>query len=133
MFLRKKEEELNDQLATFQTRDTPRFTSGAGISIEGFEGEGLLRNVCLTGCCMESVTYVAIKPDDIYQVRIIPGVTEKTEPFTMKLVVTWTKSSETLFEAGFHVEAGQTGNSPIKRYADSLQEQGVQPDYGNIK
>ena len=133
MFFKKKEEELNDQLAVFQMRETPRFASGAGISIEGFEGEGLVRNISMTGCCMESVTYVAIKPNDVYQVRIIPGANEKIEPFTMKLTVTWIKSCETLFEAGFHVEGGQAGSSPIKQYAERLKAQGVQPDYGDIK
>ena len=133
MFLRKKEEKLDDQLAVFQTRNTPRFASGAGISIEGFEGEGLVRNVSMTGCCMESVTYVAVKPDDIYQVRIIPDADEKKEPFTAKLVVTWIKSSETLFEAGFHVEADQIESSPIRRYAEALRDRGVPPDYGDMK
>ena len=133
MFLGKKEEELNDQLAVFRVRDTPRFASRAGISIEGFEGEGLVRNVSMTGCCMESITYVAVKPNDVYQVRILPNADDKEQPFTARLVVTWIKSSETLFEAGFHVEANQVDNSPIRRYAETLQARGVPPDYGNMK
>ena len=133
MFFKKKKEELNDQLAVFQKRDTPRFASGAGISIGGFEGEGLLRNVSMTGCCMESVTYVAIKPNDEYQVKIIPNANDKEPPFTASLIVTWIKSSETLFEAGFHMEAKYADNSPIRRYAETLQARGVPPDYGNMK
>ena len=81
----KKEEVLSDQSSVFHNREMPRFTSKAGIFIEGFEGEGLLKNVSETGCCLESVTYVAIKPSDEYQIKIVPAAGENTAAFTVKL------------------------------------------------
>ena len=133
MFLRKKEEELTDQFTVYKERDMPRFAANAGISVQGFEGEGLLKNVSSTGCCMESVTYVAIKPDEVYQVKINPDSGEKkNESFALELTVTWTKSCETSFEAGFHLGPGQTG-AVLNRYTELLQSRGIQPEYGRVK
>jgi hypothetical protein len=128
---KKKEEDLGDQFAVFQERKAPRFASNAGISIEGFEGEGLLKNVSVSGCCLESVTYAAITPNQTYRVKIIPGADEKMEPFNIKLVANWIKSSETLFEAGFSLEESERNPLP-KRYVELLQMRGVKPEYGNM-
>jgi hypothetical protein len=132
MFFKKKKEELNDQFAVFQEREMPRFAANGGISIEGFEGEGLLKNISISGCCLESVTYVAITPNQAYQVTLKPGECTNMESFTLKLLVNWTKSSETLFEAGFSLEEGRK-NPLLERYAEQLQIQGVQPEYGNMQ
>ena len=134
MFFRKKEEELSDQFAAYQERGAPRwgapeYTLDAGMVIEGFEGEGQVGNISTIGCSLKSVTYIAITPDQIYQVKILPDAGEKMEPFGLKLKVNWTKSSETLFQAGFSLERGQE-DANLKRYTDLLKARGVQPDYG---
>ena len=135
MFFRKKKEELSDQLAVFQERADPRWGSGefplrASICIEGFEGEGLLANFCISGCSLESITYIAIRPNEEYLAKIIPPDDEKMEPFNLKVKLNWFKSSETLFQAGFSLGEGQ-GNAQLKRYGEVLQARGVTPDYGN--
>ena len=137
MFFKKKNEGLSDQFAVYHERGAPRWGSpkyklDAGISIEGFEGEGLLGNISITGCCMESVTYVAITPDQVYQVKIIPSSGDDIESFGLKLKVNWTKSSETLFQAGFSLDDGQNDNR-LKQYVELLKARGVQPDYGNME
>ena len=134
MFFRKKEEELSDQFAVYRKRGAPRWGSpqykvNAGIAIDGFDGEGQVGNVSITGCSMMSVTYIAIMPDHVYQAKIIPDAGENMEPFSLKVKVNWTKSSETLFQAGFSLESGQD-NTHLKRYVDQLQARGIQPDYG---
>jgi len=132
MFFRKKEEELTDQFTTYKERDMPRFATNAEISVKGFEGEGLLKNVSSTGCCMESVTYVAVKPAEVHQVSINPDSGDKKNgSFTLELTVSWTRSSETSFEAGFHLGAGQTG-ALLKQYTETLKSRGVSPEYGNV-
>ena len=133
--VKKKKEELSDQFAVYHERKAPRWGSpqyavNAGIAIEGFEGEGQVGNISITGCSMKSVTYVAITPNVVYQAKIIPDADEKMEAFNLKLKLNWTKSSETLFLAGFSLESGQN-NAQLNRYIELLQARGVQPDYGN--
>ena len=136
MLFKKKKEELSDQFAVYQERGAPRWGTPkqaihAGISIEGFEGEGQVGNISVTGCSLQSVNYVSITPDKIYKARIIPEADDNMEPFDLILKLNWTKSSETLFQAGFSLENSQ-GNSQLNRYVELLKARGIQPDYGNI-
>jgi len=136
MFFLKKKEELNDQLAVYQQRKAPRhgmpqFEIDAGVQIAGLEGEGQLGNISVSGCSIKSVTYVNITPDQIYQVKIIPGKADNIKPFDLKLKLSWTKSSETIFLAGFSCE--DTEDIPkLKNYVEALRSRGIEPDYGNM-
>jgi hypothetical protein len=131
MFFSKKKEELSDQLAVYQKRKDPRYWLDAGITIEGFEGEGQVGNVSNSGCYLASVTYVAFLPDKTYQAKITPGPEDAIKPFSLELKLNWTKSSETLFEAGLSLEDKQDNNQ-LKRYVELLRIRGVPPDYGNM-
>ena len=137
MFLKRKKEELGDQLTAYQERESPRwgapqFDLDAGICITGFEGEGQLGNVSISGCSMKSVTYVNIIPDKVYQATIIPGATDTMKPFELKLKLSWTKSSETVFFAGFALE-GDDGSVQLRHYVELLRSRGLLPDYGNMQ
>jgi len=137
MFFKKKKEELTDQLATYKKRGSPRWGTpkcdlDAGISIAGFEGEGQLGNVSVTGCNLKSVTYVNMTPNEVYDVTILPGKEDNLKPFRLKLKLSWTKSSETVFYAGFSLE-GNEGSSNLKQYAEILRSRGIEPDYGNME
>ena len=125
----KKKDDLSDQQAVYQKRKAPRYDLSAGASIVGFEGEGALNNISITGCCMESATYVSLIPDETYNVTIIPGQEAKLSPFSQNLKVTWTKSSEMLFQAGFTIEGG-TKNTQMEKYVNLLNSLGAKPDYG---
>ena len=129
-FFNKKEEHLSDQQAIYQKRKAPRYTLNAGIIIDGFEGEGALDNISISGCCMGSSTYVAIVPGKIYNVTIIPDHDKEVKPFSQKLKASWTKSSEMLFQAGFSVDGGES--TQMKQYVELLNSRGVYPDYGNM-
>ena len=131
MFFNKQKEKLSDQFAVYREREAPRYAAKAGISIEGFEGEGKLDNISVSGCHLQSVTYVDLSPDQLYQARIIPDAGENDNPFTVKLKLNWTKSSEALFQAGFTVESGQN-NTQLNHFIERLQSMGIQPDYGNM-
>jgi hypothetical protein len=129
---KKKKDELSDQLAVYFERQSPRYMLDAGISIEGFEGEGQLGNVSVSGCCMASVTYAAITPGEVYNVKILPGVQDKLKPFNLKLKVNWTKSSEEVFYAGFSLENNSPNKNQMRRYTEILHARGIPPDYGNM-
>jgi len=137
MLFKKKKEELSDQLATFQERGSPRLGAPqvelkSGIKIAGFEGEGQLGNVSITGCSLKSVTYINIIPDKTYKITIVPDNEDKMQPFSLNMKLSWTKSSETIFLAGFSLESDE-GKEQLKRYVDILRSRGIEPDYGNIK
>ena len=136
MFFKKKKEELSDQTAIYHERGAPRWGApyndlDAGITIDGFEGEGQIGNVSISGCSMKSVTYINITPNEVYKATIIPGKDDNMSPFSLKLKLTWTKSSETLFLAGFSLE-GNDGSSQLKGYVELLRSRGISPDYGNM-
>ena len=137
MLIKKKNEELTDQLAVFKERQSPRWGApqadlDIGIKITGYEGEGQVGNLSISGCSLKSVTYVNMAPDQIYQAKILPGRDDKMEPFNIKLKLNWTKSSETIFIAGFSLE-GSDGKEQLKNYVELLRSRGIAPDYGNMK
>ena len=136
-FSKKKKEDLNDQYAAYHERKAPRWGApqymlNAGITLEGYEGEGQLGNLSITGCSMQSVTYVNITPNEVYNVKIIPAAEDKMRPFNLILKLNWTKSSETLFQAGFSVEGGDV-SSQLRQYVELLRSRGIPPDYGNME
>lgn len=133
---KKKKETLTDQLAVYQKRKAPRlgtpcYDLDACITISGYEGEGQLGNVSNTGCSMKSVTYVNIKPDEVYDLKIIPSKDDKIKPFNIKMKLSWTKSSETDFQAGFSLDSNES-SIQLRNYADILRSRGIVPDYGNM-
>jgi len=136
MFFKKKKEVLSDQTAIYHERGAPRWGApqndlDAGITIAGFDGEGQIGNVSISGCCMKSVTYVNITPNEVYKAAIIPGRNDNMKPFSLRLKLTWTKSSETMFLAGFSLE-GNEGSTQLRNYVEMLRAHGVTPDYGNM-
>ena len=136
MFFKKKKEELSDQLITFREREAPRlgapnFKLDTGITIDGFDGEGQMGNVSISGCSLSSVTYINITPNEIYNVKIIPGKEDKMMPFTLKMKLNWTKCSETVFIAGFSLAEGEN-NAMLESYVRLLRSRGIIPDYGNM-
>ncbi|MCL2277337.1 MAG: hypothetical protein FWC21_05505 [Treponema sp.] len=136
MLFRKKKDELTDQKAVFRERGAPRwgkpsFELKAGVRVSGYEGEGQLGNISVSGCCLMSVTYVAIIPDKVYKVQIIPAQEDKIKPFSLDMKLSWTKSSEEIFLAGFSLDKGES-SSQLKQYVEMLRSRGVEPDYGNM-
>ncbi|MDR2757843.1 MAG: hypothetical protein LBB78_00515 [Spirochaetaceae bacterium] len=81
----------------------PRYTSVAHITISGFSGKALLRNISLGGFCMESKTYVAIVPEESHTMCLLPEVSANIKPFEITVEVRWVQSTESKFSAGFLV------------------------------
>jgi hypothetical protein len=121
MFFKKKEKKIDDQFSSYQNREHTRYDTQAGFEVEGFEGEGLLKNISFPGLCLESITYVALTPKEQYNIKIIPEPLSHIEPFEVKAEVNWIKSTELSFEAGFSIiESGQDTSSPVRRYIEFL-------------
>jgi len=137
MLFKKKKEELSDQTAVFRERGAPRWGTplselNAGVCISGYEGEGLLGNISISGCSLMSVTYVSIVPDKVYKVQIIPPKEDNIRSFSLNMKLSWTKSSEEIFLAGFSLGKDES-NSQLKQYVELLRSRGIEPDYGNME
>jgi hypothetical protein len=98
----------------------PRYTSLARISMNGFEGEAVLRNVSIGGFRMESKTYVTITVGDRYAIVIKPENASRLQAFEMEVEVRWVKSSETSFNCGFSITKPPDGRS-LEKYIDYIR------------
>ncbi|MDR1904797.1 MAG: PilZ domain-containing protein [Treponema sp.] len=122
MFFNKKEKKIDDQFSSYQDREKSRYNTQAGFMVEGFEGEGLLKNVSIPGLCLESVTYVSVTPKEQYKIKIIPEPISHIESFELRAEVNWVRSTELSFEAGFSIiNPSQDKTSPIRRYVEFLK------------
>ncbi|MDR2245831.1 MAG: PilZ domain-containing protein [Treponema sp.] len=79
----------------------PRYVSVTRVSINGFEGEAVLRNVSTGGFRMESRTYVTIAVGEHYVMWIKPESASGLEPFELEVEVRWVQSTENKFSSGF--------------------------------
>jgi hypothetical protein len=98
----------------------PRYRSIARVSINGFEGEAVLRNVSIGGFRMESRTYVAMQVGEQYTMRIQPEASANVKAFELDVEVRWIQSGETSFAAGFLVISVPAGNF-YEKYVDSIK------------
>jgi hypothetical protein len=102
MFFKKKED-VTARLDVKDNRQESRYNAMAHISITGFDGNALLRNINTAGFCMESKTYVALRPGEQYTMTVSPGDSSRTPPFVLTVEVRWVRNSETSFRAGFKI------------------------------
>jgi hypothetical protein len=105
------------------TERAPRYGSLAMVSIDGYEGMALLRNVSYSGFRMESKTFVEMEVGTIHTMRITPEPLSGIKQFEIKVEVRWVQSLPEKFMAGFMLTQG--GNRSFDRYVDFLKGQGI--------
>jgi hypothetical protein len=99
----------------------PRYSCAAYVSINGFEGQALLRNISIGGFCLESRTYAALKQGEEHSMTITSDSTSGLAPFEIKVEVRWVRSTETSFNAGFAMVKSSVGNRAMEKYIDYLK------------
>jgi hypothetical protein len=99
----------------------PRFNTLARVSINGFEGEAVLKNISVGGFCMESRTYAAITPGERYIMRILPESSFNLSPFELEVEGRWVQSTEKKFSSGFLI-AMPPPNRALEKYIEQIQE-----------
>jgi hypothetical protein len=118
LFFKKKEARNVENLRT--TSRQPRYTSLARVSINGFEGQAVLRNVSVGGFCMESKTFADMVVGNVYDIRITPEESTGINYIELKVEIRWIRSSPEKFAVGFQVAEGS--NRPFGKYVDFLKE-----------
>jgi hypothetical protein len=97
----------------------PRYECLPTVSINGYEGQAVLRNISESGFRMESKTFVEIETGSGYLIRISPEPFTGLKPFEIAVEVRWVQSSPEKFSLGFMVT--QTNSRPFQRYLDFLR------------
>jgi hypothetical protein len=87
----------------------PRYDCMARISIKGFEGEAVMRNVSPGGFRMESRTHREISVHTLCSVRVDPEDGSGIQTFELEAEVRWVLSNEDGLSAGFMVPAAESG------------------------
>ncbi|MDR1949760.1 MAG: PilZ domain-containing protein [Spirochaetaceae bacterium] len=104
----------------FNERKSARYPSHARARIEGaFEGDALLKDLSVTGCCIECTMIVDIKPNAIYKIEILPETASNIGNFELKVEARWTRIGGYSCEVGFMIVASPKGKL-FQRYVDYL-------------
>jgi hypothetical protein len=104
-------------------RNNVRYVSHAGARVAGvFEGDALLKNISITGCCIESTMHVDIKPNTEYRIEIIPETASGIGKFEVMAESRWIRIDGYSCEIGFMITASPRGKL-FQRYVDYLNWQ----------
>jgi hypothetical protein len=101
-------------------RKAPRYSTLAHARVPGlFQGEALLKNLSVTGCCIEYTEFVDIKPGTAYTIEIFPEKAAKINGFNLTVESRWIRAESYACELGFLVTASPKGKL-FQRYVDYL-------------
>jgi hypothetical protein len=101
-------------------RKAQRYSSVAGISVNGFEGQALLKDISNSGFCLESATCVMMNVNEQYIVKITPEPSLNIKPFEVSVGVQWVKNAEDSFETGLKIIKPPLGQA-FKQYLEALR------------
>jgi hypothetical protein len=108
-------------------RKNKRFTTDARARISGaFEGEALLKDISVTGCCIECTSHAEIEPDAPYVIEIIPESASDIGRFEITVKSRWMRAEGYSYEIGFFVIASPKGRL-FQRYVDYLDYRHTHP------
>ena len=103
-----------------ELRKNPRYSTLAHVRIPGvLEGENLLKDLSITGCCLESTAVAEIQPNTQYQIEIMPERISHIGNFTLIVERKWLRNDGYSTEVGFLIVASPKGKE-FQRYVDYL-------------
>jgi hypothetical protein len=120
LFFKKKKSE-NDLAPSGEVPRAPRYASFAMVTINGFEGRAVLRNVSSGGFCMESKTFADMDISSSYTIRIDPEESAGVGQFELTVEVRWISSSPDKFSVGFKIICGN--DRSFEKHLEFLREQ----------
>jgi hypothetical protein len=101
-------------------RIKPRYRSFARVKFYGQTGEeSLLKDISVTGCCVECTSLAAIQPDALYTMEVIPEDAAKIGRFDLAVKTIWVQPSGYSVDVGFNITASPKGRV-FQRYVDYL-------------
>ena len=110
-----------------ELRKNPRYRTLARAHIPGvLDGENSLKDISITGCCIESAVQADIQPGVQYQLEIEPERAAKVGNFSLLVEQKWMRSGEGLIEIGFIIIASPKGKQ-FENYIDYLAYRNSNP------
>jgi hypothetical protein len=104
----------------FQKRKDLRYHTLAKAQMAGvFEGDALLKDLSITGCCIECTMQVDVTPNTPYKLVVIPEKSAKIGKFELVVESRWVRSGEYICEIGFSIVESPKGKL-FGRYVDYL-------------
>jgi hypothetical protein len=104
-----------------ENRKNPRYRTLARARIAGIlEGDNLLKDLSITGCCVECTIYADIQPGLQYQLIIEPESAANIKDFELAVERMWIRSGGYSTEVGFGVVASPKNTKQFQRYVDYL-------------
>jgi len=103
-----------------EQRKNPRYRSLAHVRITGvLEGECLLKDISITGCCIECTGVSDIKPNTRYQLEIKPESVSHIRRFELLVESKWIRGNGYSTEMGLSIIASPKGKQFL-HYVDYL-------------
>lgn len=107
-------------MALSEHRVNRRYQSIAKANIDGFDyGEILLKDLSITGCCLESTVNFNIKPGIRHKIEIVPEAAAGIGKFEITAESIWTHGGGYTTEFGFFIIESPKGKL-FQRYVDYL-------------
>jgi hypothetical protein len=101
-------------------RKSQRFQTLAHARIPGtLEGDNLLKDLSVTGCCVECTSCADIKQDARYQLEVIPESASRIGSFELTVQTKWIRAGSYSSDVGFSIVASPRGKL-FQRYVDYL-------------
>jgi len=92
----------------------------ARVQVSGTpEGEYLLKNISITGCCVGCKNIAGIQPNVRYQLKVMPEGVSHIGSFQLEVECKWMRSGRYAAELGFAITASPKGKK-FQRYVDFL-------------
>jgi hypothetical protein len=103
-----------------EKRKSPRYRTIAQVRIPGvLEGDTLLENISITGCCVECTASTETKPQMQYNLEIIPESAAGIGQFILPVECQWIRGGDYSNEIGFCIISSPKGRL-FQRYVDYL-------------
>ncbi|MDR2477720.1 MAG: PilZ domain-containing protein [Treponema sp.] len=101
-------------------RKNPRYRTLARARIPGIlEGDNLLKDLSITGCCVECTIVADLHPGKEYQLEVEPEGVSGIGNFLLSVEQKWVHSGGYSTEVGFGIVASPKGKQ-FQRYVDYL-------------
>jgi hypothetical protein len=107
------------QSTMVENRKSLRYQTLARARIEGTEGETLLKDLSITGCCVECTMYMDIQPNAQYKIAVFPETAAGIGEFELLAESKWVRTSGYSCEIGFAILKSPKGRL-FQRYVDYL-------------
>ena len=103
-----------------EQRKNTRYLTFARAHIEGVTREdAIVKDISITGCCVELPSIVTIAPNEKYKLKIIPEDEAKIDPFFLSVEAKWIGTEVDSYEFGFNIIESPKGKQ-FQRYVDYL-------------